>query len=106
MAPENQAITDEELAQAFHETYERLAPIFNYETRDESAVDWEDVPESNKQLMIAVVSEIRELVDRSALTNQPQDTNDQMRCAGPEFIEGVREGIANSEAGREAPNAE
>ena len=53
--------TNEELAQAFHEAYERLAPVFNYKTRDESAVAWEDVPENNKRLMVAVVSEVREL---------------------------------------------
>jgi hypothetical protein len=46
--------TAEELARAFHETYERLAPAYSYETRRESAVPWEQVPENNKQLMIAV----------------------------------------------------
>jgi hypothetical protein len=44
----------EQLAQAFHETYERLAPAFGYETRKESAVPWADVPEQNKRLMVAV----------------------------------------------------
>jgi hypothetical protein len=48
----------EELARAFHETYERLAPRFGYETRRESAVPWEEVPENNKQLMIAVCEEL------------------------------------------------
>lgn len=48
----------EEIARLFHETYERLAPNFGYETRKTSAVPWEDVPENNKQLMIAVVSEV------------------------------------------------
>ena len=46
-------LTAEDLARAFHETYERLAPEFGYETRRESAVPWEDVPENNKNLMIA-----------------------------------------------------
>lgn len=44
----------EQLARLFHETYERLAPNFGYETRPDSAVPWEDVPERNKRLMIAV----------------------------------------------------
>jgi hypothetical protein len=48
----------EELARAFHETYERLAPEFGYETRRESAVPWEEVPENNKNLMIAVCEEL------------------------------------------------
>lgn len=48
----------EELAQRFHETYERLAPSFGYETRKESAKPWADVPEQNKRLMVAVCAEI------------------------------------------------
>jgi hypothetical protein len=50
----------EHLAQFFHETYERLAPSFGYETREASAVPWEDVPEQNKHLMIAVCAEVLE----------------------------------------------
>ena len=52
--------TDEEIAQRFHEAYERLAPDFGYETRPESAVRWDEVPETNRELMIAVVAELRE----------------------------------------------
>lgn len=48
----------EEIAQAFHETYERLAPGHGYETREASAKPWADVPEQNKGLMIAVVREL------------------------------------------------
>jgi trehalose-6-phosphatase len=48
----------EELAQLFHETYERLAPSHGYETRKDSAVPWKAVPEKNKNLMIAVCAEI------------------------------------------------
>lgn len=46
----------ESIARAFHEAYERLAPEHGYETREASAVPWEDVPEANKSLMVAVVS--------------------------------------------------
>lgn len=48
----------ETLARKFHEAYERLAPDFGYETRRDSAVPWEDVPEQNKALMIATVGEV------------------------------------------------
>lgn len=41
------------IAQAFHETYEKLAPDFGYKTREASAVPWEDVPENNRNLMVA-----------------------------------------------------
>lgn len=42
----------EDVARLFHDTYERLAPFYGYETRKESAVAWEDVPEQNRLLMI------------------------------------------------------
>ena len=51
-------MTAEELARAFHETYERLAPEFNYETREDSRTAWEDVPEDNRRLMVAVAAEL------------------------------------------------
>lgn len=51
-------MTPEELARLFHEAYERLAPDFGYKTREASAVPWEDVPPSNKQLMVATAAEV------------------------------------------------
>jgi len=48
----------ENLARLFHETYERLAPSFGYETRKDSAKPWSEVPEKNKRLMVAVCGEI------------------------------------------------
>ncbi len=50
----------EVLAQSFHETYERLAPLFGYETRKDSAVPWAEVPERNRGLMVAVCAELLE----------------------------------------------
>ncbi len=44
----------EELAKRFHEAYEELAPAFSYETRKDSAVPWDAVPQQNRRLMIAV----------------------------------------------------
>ena len=44
------------LAQQFHETYERLAPQFGYETKKETRQFQEDTP--NGRLMIAVCQEI------------------------------------------------
>lgn len=57
----------ESLARTFHESYERLAPSFGYETRKESAVPWADVPERNRALMIAVVQEVTGDLARVAL---------------------------------------
>ena len=48
----------EKLAKLFHETYEQLAPKYDYKTREASAVPWEDVPLKNRQLMEAVAHEV------------------------------------------------
>lgn len=44
------------VAKEFHTAYEQVAPNYGYETREASAVPWEDVPEQNKQVMIATVA--------------------------------------------------
>ena len=48
------------VAQQFHETYERLALHFGYKTREASAVPWDEVPLTNRLLMISVVEELME----------------------------------------------
>jgi hypothetical protein len=50
----------ERIAKFFHQAYERRAPDHGYETRQESAVEWEDVPEANRGLMVAVAGELLE----------------------------------------------
>jgi hypothetical protein len=57
---------DERIARAFHEAYERLAPGFGYETREESATAWENVPDANRRLMVATVADLRQ---RGVLAN-------------------------------------
>jgi len=47
-------LSAEQLAEKFHTLYEGFAPEYGYKTRDESAVQWADVPEQNKKLMIRV----------------------------------------------------
>jgi hypothetical protein len=49
-----------EIAEAFHEAYERLAPSFGYRTRESSAKPWAEVPEQNRRLMEAVVADLIE----------------------------------------------
>lgn len=53
-----QTISAEDLAKKFHYSYETQAPNFGYETRKESAKPWEEVPEKNRKLMIAVCEDI------------------------------------------------
>jgi hypothetical protein len=56
-------VTAERLAQLFHDTYERLAPGFGYETRPESATSWEQVPENNRRLMVATAAEVLKVLE-------------------------------------------
>jgi hypothetical protein len=56
-------ITPVGLARLFHDTYETLAPSFGYETRTDSRKPWDDVPEPNRMLMIAVCTEILKQFD-------------------------------------------
>jgi hypothetical protein len=51
-----EALTPIQLAQKFHEAYERLAPSFGYETRTETR-NFGDDPK-NANLMVAVCAEI------------------------------------------------
>lgn len=46
--------TAEQLARHFHEVYEQLAPVYGHETREESRTKWDQVPDKNRRLMIAV----------------------------------------------------
>jgi hypothetical protein len=57
-APPAAGLTPEQFARQFHETYERLAPSFGYETRRESAKPWDEVPDQNRRLMTAVCAEV------------------------------------------------
>jgi hypothetical protein len=65
----------EDIARAFHEVYERMAPTFGYHTRQESAVSWDEVPETNKLLMRDVVQSLVEddyiEVGREVLLRRP-----------------------------------
>jgi len=51
-------MTPEELARLYHRSYEDLAPEFNYKTKNESKKPWEEVPENNRQLMIAAARRV------------------------------------------------
>jgi hypothetical protein len=61
----------ETIASLFHATYETLAPEHGYETREASAVPWDDVPANNKALMIATVQHMLDtgVIQAGALVN-------------------------------------
>lgn len=74
-------MTADDLARRFHETYERLAPSFGYETRRASAVPWEEVPEQNRALMTAVAAELLG-ADRTLYIVVRRDCQDVMAVYG------------------------
>ena len=69
-------IDAETLARCFHEAYERLAPRFGYETRPETVVSWDEVPEQNWQLMIAVCDELLRGVLARRMAADPSSKDD------------------------------
>lgn len=77
--------TPEQIAREFHEAYEAFAPEFGYSTRKESAVPWDEVPETNRALMIATVRQV--VIERHNLLRIAEaagdyylDTDGESRC--------------------------
>jgi len=65
--------TAEELARFFHETTRsslRSAGVTG-ETREATRVEWEDVPDNNKSLMIAVAGYVLDAMERDGLFDNP-----------------------------------
>lgn len=95
-----------DVARRFHEAYERLAPTFGYETRPESAVPWEDVPEANRALMTAVVSEVeadlvarlREAEARVQELERERDEALDREAGTSDAMDGMRERALAAEA--------
>jgi hypothetical protein len=58
-------LTPAQVARAFHEAYEILAPHFGYSTRLDTRVEWDELPESNRDLMIATIRNV--LIERFRL---------------------------------------
>ena len=80
-------MTAEQIAQAFHETYERLAPEFGYETREAPAKPWAQVPEQNKALMIAVFQSLLDSGVLLGVLSQERSDEDRIREAMAEAQE-------------------
>ena len=71
----------EQIAQAFHEAHERLAPDFGYKTREASAKPWAEVPEQNKALMVAVVQALIDTGVLHGIASQGRSDEDRIRDA-------------------------
>lgn len=65
MSDPNPPISTADLAEAiarhFHDTYERLGPSFGWETQESARdKDFDELPQSNRDLMIATITELLE----------------------------------------------
>lgn len=87
----------EELARKFHDTYERLAPDYGYETRDDTKEF--DPTSPNGQLMIAVCGEVAGQLEAerdeliAALTQQRDEARDLLKKIADQGCSGC--GCAN-----------
>jgi len=53
-----EALTPQQIAARFHETYERLAVHHVWQTQQGCRVPFDELPPGNRSLMIAVVTEL------------------------------------------------
>jgi hypothetical protein len=94
-------------AEAFHEAYERLAPAFGYVTRQETAVPWDKLPDANRRLMEAVVTEVvspilREVAARFfAIEREVASDPENRWCRNALIL--AREGRRRADAMSQAP---
>lgn len=61
----------EKVAEVFHESYERLAPRFGYEAREDTRAFDKNSP--NGQLMIAVCKEVLDWMDSEFVFDSPKE---------------------------------
>jgi len=83
--PDIAPTSGEELARRFHDTYERLAPEFGYETRTDTREF--DPQSSNGRLMIAVCKEIGCFIDAEKARADRVEDAFRAFCEGLEMRE-------------------
>lgn len=72
-----QALEDIDIAKLFHDAYEKNAKRLGYKTRKESAVDWDDVPELNKLVMVATVGDVRQALEKMQCNPTPPSKEEE-----------------------------
>lgn len=48
------------IARNFHYRYEQLAPFYRWSTNDLSRVPWDDLPDNQRELMLATIGALRQ----------------------------------------------
>lgn len=78
-------LADEQVARIFHETYERLAPSFGYETRQDTR-DF-DPTTPNGRLMIAVCGEVASALRTPPSTEERQPVSEEVEAEVIRLVE-------------------
>lgn len=78
------------IAKEFHDAYESIAPLFGYVTAAESAVPWDEVPQSNKNVVIATV---KYLVDGGVIAVPTR--SDNTGCDVPDGMGGCSDPLCS-----------
>lgn len=97
------ATTPAELAQRFHEAYERLAPRFGVV----GALPWAEVPDRNRQLMTAVCAEVlgvAPVVSVTTLLDDPDLDPDTRRLIAGDCLARANRHRCALVAGHEGPH--
>lgn len=81
------SVTAEDLARFFHETYESLAPTYGWETQAASRTEWGDVPEANRNLMVATAEEVLNWLDDGGDPFGPTVVQPSGEIDRPEILE-------------------
>jgi hypothetical protein len=84
-------MSPEQLAELFHETYERLAPAFGWRTKKGCNVPFAQLPQRNKALMIATCQTVLSaLQECGAVANGSQQPQPKIcpRCGGTKKVPG------------------
>lgn len=97
-------MSNKDLARLFHDTYEKLAPLFDYETRTDTR---EFDPDSrNGQLMIAVCAHVRAALAARSVPGEASELVERLRRVSDQFTcHPASRGIADCEEAGELMRA-
>lgn len=63
-------LSDEEMAEIFHDEYEKAAKMYGWSTQKKCSVGFWELPEANRKTMIATIIQVRKLLERRINKNK------------------------------------
>ncbi len=71
---EDKTLSDEELAEIFHNEYEKAAKAYSWNTQEKCKTDFYNLPENNRKTMIATVIQVRKIIEEEARRQARSET--------------------------------